>query len=138
MYRLEEEFIERSHAEKDLGVLVVEKLVPSQQYVLVTQKANCILIYIPRGIVSRAREVTVPLCSALVRAHLQYRVQTWGLQHGKDVDLLKWVQRRAMKIIEGLEHTSCEGRLQKIGLFTLEKRKLWGDLTIAFQYLRRR
>ena len=38
-------------------------------------------------------------------------------QYRKDVELLEWVQRRALKMIRGLEHLSYEERMRVSGLF---------------------
>ena len=117
MYRLREELRESSPVEGDVGVLMN-------------------LGYIKSLVANRKKDVIVSLYSALMRPHVKYCLQVWSTQHTNDMEVLEQVQRKATKMIKCLEHPSYYEVLRKLGLFSVEKRRLQRDLIVAFQYFR--
>uniref|UniRef100_K7F0M2 Reverse transcriptase domain-containing protein n=1 Tax=Pelodiscus sinensis TaxID=13735 RepID=K7F0M2_PELSI len=92
-----------TNQERDLGVIVDSSLKTSTQCAVVVKKANRMLGIIRKGIENKTQNILLPLYKTMVRPHLEYCVQMWSPHLKKDILALERVQKRAAKMIRGLE-----------------------------------
>ena len=78
------------------------------------------------------------LYKTLVRPHLEYCVQFWSPYYRKDIIKLERVQKRFTRMLPGLDGLSYKERLDRLGLFSLRRRRLRGELMEAYKIMRHR
>ena len=99
----------------------------------VIKKANGILSFIARGMEFKNSEVMSQLSKVLVRPHLQF----WSPYLRKDILALEGVQRRFTRLIPGLRGgLAYEERLSRLGLYSLEFRRMRGDLMETYKIMK--
>ncbi|KAJ7402650.1 hypothetical protein BTVI_84318 [Pitangus sulphuratus] len=110
----------RDQARRITGSLAMHSLQECED-TKVAKKTNGILACIENSVASMTQTVIISLHAALVRLHLEHRVQFLATHYKKDVKVLEKVQRRATKLMKVLEHKSCEEQMMELVLFSLEK-----------------
>ena len=123
-------------SQRDLGVQVHKSLKVAVQVEKVAKKAYGMLAFIGRGIEYKSWSLMLQLYRTLVRPHLEYCVQFWSPYYRKDVETLERVQRRFTRMLPGMEGLGYEERLKKLGLFSLERRRLRGDLIEVYKIMK--
>jgi len=132
-YQLGGTWLENIEAEKDLGVIVSRDLKGHKQCLDARNRANRMLGIIRRNVEYKNKRVIRQLYVAYVRPLLEYSVQAWAPHYSKDVRLLEGVQRRATRLVTGLGKLEYGERLREMNLFSLERRRLRGDLIEVFK-----
>ena len=126
----------KGEMQRDLGVMVHQSLKVGMQVQQAVKKANGMLAFIAKGFEYRSREVLLQLYRVLVRPHLEYCVQFWSPNLRKDIIAIEGVQRRFTRLIPGMSGLSYEERLDRLGLYSLEFRRLRGDLIETYKILK--
>ena len=135
VYTLQGARLEMTDREKDLGVTITSDLKFSKQCIEAEKKAQRMLGYVKRQFGYRNKEIVLTLYNSLIRPHLEYAVQFWSPSLRKDIIRLERVQARATKLIPSIRHLSYENRLKELDLFSLETRRLRGQLIEVFKIL---
>ncbi len=123
--------------EKDLGIYVSHDLSWKSHILRMVNKAKSVSGWVKRNVISREKQVMLTIYKSLIRPHLEYCVQVWNPPAkrgfwGLIVDIEN-VQRQFTRLIEGLGLLTYEKRLENIGLTTLVKRRMRGDLIETFK-----
>ena len=125
----------RCESVRDLGIRINSDFKVGEQCQFAAHRGNGALHQLKRAMTSRLPSVMVPLYKAYVRPHLEYCVQAWCPRYKKDSKVLEGVQRRFTKSLLGMRKMSYEERLKRTGLFSLERRRLRGDLIEVFKIM---
>ena len=134
-YHLNNNLLEESTQEKDLGVYVTPDLKSETHVGKVAAKANSALGRINRTFSYMNKSMFLALYPTLVRSQMEHAVQAWSPQLQKDILLLEKVQQRATRIIPELKDKDYTQRLKDLKLPSLEQRRARGDLIEVYKIM---
>ena len=136
-YALKGSELRKTDQEKDLGVLTSGNLLWNDQIESCISKANQMLCWIARNLISREKTLMLRIYKTLIRPHLEYCVQLWNPapEHGNWSLILRIesVQRRFTRMIEEVGLLPYSERLQILELTTLAERRSRGDLIEVYK-----
>ena len=121
--------------EKDLGVVVDNKLTFSQHINSTVVKANQVVGMIRRSFKYMDKEIFVQLFTSRVRPLLEYGNVIWNPRLIQDIDAIERVQRRATKTVPGISTMSYPDRLRTLRLPSLVYRRARGDMIETYKFL---
>ena len=107
-----------THAKKNLGIMMDEKLKFHTQTAAAVKKANQILGLVKKPFASRDVKTILVLYKAMVRPHLEYGNVIWGPFYLGDIKAIESIQRRATKLITEIKDMSMEALGGKVYLHT--------------------
>lgn len=119
----EDTTVNKSETVKDLGVLMSENMLFNDHIIECKNKAKKVAGWILRLVQSRSEETILLLYKTYVRPHLEYACSLWSPHLVKHISAIESVQRSVTAKISGLENLNYWERLQKLNLFSLQRRR---------------
>ncbi|MES9884664.1 MAG: reverse transcriptase family protein, partial [Sedimenticola sp.] len=127
--------IEEVQEEKDLGVILDNKLKFTSHIQASVKKANRNLGIIKRTFKYMDKVMFLNLYKSLIRPHLEYASTVWSVIYKKECILIENVQRRATKLIKNMENKIYSDRLKMLGIPSLQYRRTRSDMVEVFKIL---
>jgi len=128
--------LEETVEERDLGVIMSNKLKPSAQCAKAARMARAVLGQITRAFHYKDKQVFVKLYKQYVRPHLEFAVQAWSPWSVADIEVIEKVQKKMIKMVSGLRSQDYDDRLLELGLTTLEERRHQADMAAVYKELK--
>ena len=125
--------LEQVTSEKDLGVTVDNKLLFREHISKKSAIANRNLGIIFKSFTYLDKEMFLCLYKSLVRPHVEYATTVWSPMYKKDAVILENIQRRATRMVNCLKHLPYNERLKKLGIPSLEYRRLRADVIEVYK-----
>jgi Reverse transcriptase (RNA-dependent DNA polymerase)/Endonuclease-reverse transcriptase len=134
-YTMAGQLLEVTKEERDIGVLVTDDLKPSAQCAKAAKTATTVLGQILRSFRYRDKNIFKALYLRYVRPHLEFSSPAWSPWLQKDVQVLEKVQKRAVRMINGLNADTYEGKLRELGIQSLADRRKEADMVLTYKVL---
>ena len=127
--------LEESTEEKDLGVIIDNKLTFRKHCEKIATTANKLLGILRRNFTYIDDTNFNHLYKGLIRPIIEYAAQVYNPMYQREIVLLENIQRRATKMVIGLHNKSYEERLTALKLPTLIYRRARGDMIQVYKYI---
>ena len=135
VYTLGDKILRTTTVEKDVGVLVTENAKFGDHCKKVATKCYQIIGQVRRSFTCKEPKLMVQIFQTYILPHIRYCYSVWSPYLKKDIDLIKSIQRRFTKMIEGLHHLSYEERLKVLGLPMIKDSGRKWDLIQTYRIL---
>ena len=135
LYLLGHNLISETKSETDLGILISDNLSWSDHVAKCAKKANRVLGMVKHTFSYMDKDMFISLYKTLIRPQMEYCPQVWSPYLQKDINILEKVQRRATKLVPGLQDLPYEQRLKMLKLYPLAERRIRGDTICIWKML---
>jgi hypothetical protein len=124
--------IDEARTVKDVGIMMSTTLRFTDHINYITKSAYQCSNLIFRGFITRESEFLVKLFTSFCRPKLEYNTCIWSPHHIGEITAVENVQRRFTKRINGMKDYTYAERLNRLGLKSLEYRRVVFDLCMTY------